>query len=178
MFAKARKNLSQGEHASPIWHTLGFSKVKRPSPMQTPIKLLTYPRVRKGEGPFAKANPSQPKAKVLSPRRRGSMLRHFKFKSHFIFFISRCFLAFPLQKIDPSKSGFSHLFSSLALKKIFPEKRKMIGSSSRAPPPLPNNPEKFITWEAKKLYHESLYSRKFFVERGITNSNVYFNFMI
>ena len=44
--------------------------------------------------------------------------------------------------------------------------------------PLPENPEKFITRDAKKLYHESLYSKTFIAECGFSNFNVYFNFMI
>ena len=77
-----------------------------------------------------------------------------------------------------SKSDFLYLSSSMALKKIAPEKRKRTCSSSHAPLLPPKNPEKFITREAEKLYHESLYNRTFVAECGIPDSNVYFNFMI
>ena len=66
----------------------------------------------------------------------------------------------------------------MALKKIISEKRKRIGSSSRAPPLPLDNSEKFITREAKKLYHESLFNRTFVAERSIPDSNIYFTFMI
>ena len=52
----------------------------------------------------------------------------------------------------------------------------MIGSSSCVPLLPLENPEKFITLEMEKLYHESLYNKAFLAEPGFPNSNVYFNF--
>ena len=66
----------------------------------------------------------------------------------------------------------------MAPKKTVLEKRKGTGLSSLAPPPPPDNPEKFITREAEKLYHEFLYNGTFVAECGIPDSNIYFNFMI
>ena len=65
----------------------------------------------------------------------------------------------------------------MAPKKTVPVKRKRMGSSLWAPPLL-DNPEKFITRDAERLYHDSLFNRTFVPERGISNSNVYFNFII
>ena len=62
---------------------------------------------------------------------------------------------------------------SMNPKKIVSVKRKRMGSSSRAPIPLPNNPKKFITRDAERLYHDSFFNRTF-----ILNTNVYLNFVI
>ena len=66
----------------------------------------------------------------------------------------------------------------MAPKKLVPMKRKRSGLSSRAPPPLLNNPEKFISRDAERFYHESLFNRTFIPEQGFPNSNAYFNFTI
>ena len=92
-------------------------------------------------------------------------------------FLGTHHLPLPLQKLV-SKPDSPILSLSMALKKTVLEKRKMAGSSSLVPPLSPENPDKFITLEAKKLYHESLYNRTFIARRGFSNSNVYFNFMI
>ena len=65
----------------------------------------------------------------------------------------------------------------MAPKKIVPQKRRT-ESSSRTPPPLPEDLEKFITYEAEWLYHESLYNSTFVQKCGFPTSNVYFTFMI
>ena len=88
------------------------------------------------------------------------------------------FPGFSFPRTRPFQVRFLHPSSSMAPKKTVPEKRKMKGSSSCAPPPPLDNPEKFITREAKKLYHESLYNRTVVAKRGIPNLNVYFGFMI
>ena len=93
-------------------------------------------------------------------------------------FISTGFLAFSLKELGSPNSGFLHLYSSMDLKKIVLEKRKRTGLSSRALPSPPDNPEKFITREAEKLYHKSLFNRTFVVEHDIPGSNIYFTFMI
>ena len=124
--------------------------------------------------------------KAASPRRtpsrpsRSRPLRRGIINTHntFFFFISTGFPTLSLKELGSPNLGVLHRYSSMALKKIIPEKRKRIGSSSRAPPPPPENSEKFITREAKKLYHESLFNRTFVVERGIQDSNIYFTFMI
>ena len=77
-------------------HTLRFSEAKGPSPRQTPRDFSDY-------GSFAKA-------KDFLPRRRGSLLGHFKCKTHFIFSFHYIFPAFPLQELGLSKSVFPSLF--------------------------------------------------------------------
>ena len=47
-----------------------------------------------------------------------------------------------------------------------------------AAPPPPNDLRQFISWEAERLYHESLCNRSFVPERGFLTSNAFFNFTI
>ena len=68
--------------------------------------------------------------------------------------------------------------SPMDLKKTVPQKKRKIGSSSRTPSPLPKDPKKFITDQAERLFHESLYNGTFVPEHGFPTSNVYFTFMI
>ena len=45
-------------------------------------------------------------------------------------------------------------------------------------PPPPEDPHRFISWEAERIYHESLFKRSFVLEQGFPTSNVFFNFII
>ena len=45
-------------------------------------------------------------------------------------------------------------------------------------PPLPEDQHRFISWEAKWIYHESLFNCSFVPERGFPTSNAFFNFTI
>ena len=81
-------------------------------------------------------------------------------------------------KTSAPKLG-THLHTSpMALKKTVPQKKRKIRSISRTPPSVPEDPEKFITHEAERLFHESLYNRTFVPKRGVLTSNVYFMIMI
>ena len=52
------------------------------------------------------------------------------------------------------------------------------GSTSRAAPPPPKDPHRFISREVERIYHESLFNRLFVLERGLPTSNAFFNFII
>ena len=66
----------------------------------------------------------------------------------------------------------------MAPKKSVPSKWHRSGSTSWADPPPPNDPRQFISREAERLYHESLYNCSFIPKRGFPTSNAFFNFSI
>ena len=47
-----------------------------------------------------------------------------------------------------------------------------------AAPPPPEDPHRFISREAERIYHESLFNRSFILECGFPTSNAFFNFTI
>ena len=57
-------------------------------------------------------------------------------------------------------------------------KRQWFGSTSRAAPPPPEDPHRFVSREAERIYHESLFNRSFVPECGFPTSNAFFNFTI
>ena len=148
-----RRPLYHGEQSLNFWRSLGFTGAKASLHVTFPILAFHH-----GE---------DSRFKGIINMNKG----HF-FYVHFIFWFSS------LPKANPSKQDYSLISSFMAPKKIVPEKRKRTELSSRVPLPPLEKPEKFITLEAEKLYHESLYNRNFFIERGFPNSNVCFNFLI
>ena len=66
----------------------------------------------------------------------------------------------------------------MAPRKSILAKRQRFGSTSRAAPPPLEYPHRFISQEAKWIYHESLFNRSFVLERGFPTSNAFFNFTI
>ena len=66
----------------------------------------------------------------------------------------------------------------MAPKKIVPTKRHHSDSTSRAAPPPQDDPRRFISQEAERLYHELLCNRSFVPERCFPTSNAFFNFTI
>ena len=75
-------------------------------------------------------------------------------------------------------SDFEPSVTIMAPKKTVPAKRHRFGSTSRAAPPSPDDLRRFISREAKRLYHESLCIRSFIPEWGFSTSNAFFNFTI
>ena len=66
----------------------------------------------------------------------------------------------------------------MAPRKSTPTKRQQSGSTSRASPPPMEDPHRFISWEAERIYHESLFNNLFVSESGFPTSNAFFNFTI
>ena len=66
----------------------------------------------------------------------------------------------------------------MAPKKTVPAKQHRSSSTSRAAPPPSDDPRRFVSREAERLYHESLCIRSFVPERGFPTSNSFFNFTI
>ena len=66
----------------------------------------------------------------------------------------------------------------MAPKKFVPTKRHRSDSISRVDPSPPEDPCRFISREAERLYHEWLYNSSFVLERGFPTSNAFFNFSI
>ena len=66
----------------------------------------------------------------------------------------------------------------MAPKKTVLAKQLRSGSTSKAAPPSPDDLRRFISWEAERLYHESLCNRSFVSTRGFPTSNAFFNFTI
>ena len=66
----------------------------------------------------------------------------------------------------------------MAPKKTIPAKQHRSISTSRGAPPPPDDPPRFISREAERLYHESLCIRSFVPERGFPTSNSFINFTI
>ena len=77
--------------------------------------------------------------------------------------------------------GFAYLQSKLTVmapRKSIPAKRQRFGSISRAAPPPLEDPHRFVSWEAKRIYHESLFNCSFVVKCDFLTSNAFFNFTI
>ena len=66
----------------------------------------------------------------------------------------------------------------MAPKKTMPAKRHRFDSTSRAALPLPDDPRRFISREAERLYHKSLCIRPFVTERDFPTSNTFFKVAI
>ena len=67
----------------------------------------------------------------------------------------------------------------MAPKKSVPAKQHRSSSTSQADPPSSDDdPCRFISREAERLYHELLYNRSFIPEWGFPTSNAFFNFSI
>ena len=66
----------------------------------------------------------------------------------------------------------------MAPRKSILAKRQQSDSTSQATPPPPEDPHRFISREAERIYHESLFNRSFIPERGFPTSNAFFNFTI
>ena len=66
----------------------------------------------------------------------------------------------------------------MAQKKSTLTKRQRSGSTSWAAPPPSEDPHKFISWEAERIHHESLFNCSFVPECGFPTSNSFFNFTI
>ena len=62
--------------------------------------------------------------------------------------------------------------------KLVPVKRQRSGSTSHAAPPPSNDLHRFISREAERVYHESLFNQSFVPERGFPTSNAFFNYTI
>ena len=68
--------------------------------------------------------------------------------------------------------------TTMAPRKLMLAKRQCSSSTSQAAPPPLEDPHRFISQEAERIYHESLFNRSFIPERGFPTSNVFFNFTI
>ena len=66
----------------------------------------------------------------------------------------------------------------MVLRKSTPAKRQRSGSTSWVALPSPEDPHRFVSREAKRIYHESLFNRSFIPEHGFPTSNALFNFTI
>ena len=75
-------------------------------------------------------------------------------------------------------SDFEPSVTIMVPKKTVPAKRHRSGSTSRVAPSPPDDPRRFISQEAKRLYHKSLCKHSFVPERGFPTSNAFFNFTI
>ena len=76
---------------------------------------------------------------------------------------------------------FADFFPTVTImdpKKSVLAKRHRFDSTSLAAPPPPDDPRRFISREAERLYHESLCNHSFFSEWGFPASNALFNFTI
>ena len=62
-------------------------------------------------------------------------------------------------------------------KSILAKRQRSVSTSCVAPTPL-EDPHRFISREAERIYHESLFNRSFVPERGFPTSNAFFNFII
>ena len=72
----------------------------------------------------------------------------------------------------------THRSTSMAPEKSTPAKQQLSGSTSLAAPPPPKNPHRFVSQEAERIYHESLFNLLFIPKRGFPTSNAFFNFTI
>ena len=68
--------------------------------------------------------------------------------------------------------------TTMAPRKSTPAKRQRSDFTSRATPPPPEDPHRFISREVERIYHESLFNRSFISERSFRTSNAFFNFTI
>ena len=66
----------------------------------------------------------------------------------------------------------------MALRKSTPAKRQRSSSTSWEEPPPLEDPHRFISREAERIYHESLFNRSFLREHDFPTSNAFFNFTI
>ena len=146
--------------------------MKGPSPQRRVL--------RRSEGSFAAAKGPSPQRRVLRNGEATHISGLFKYPR-------RPFLSLPPFLLHPFVSCTScvHFFSdfepsvtTMAPKKTVPAKRRRSGSTSRVAPPPPDDLRRFISWEAERLYHESLCIRSFIPERGFPTSNAFFNFTI
>ena len=139
--------------------TFGYAAAK----ISMPLRRCTSPLRRalhRGEA-----------ANILSPKNTHTTFHfslHMTFGCPFIF-LSR-FLLF-LYICTPKST-------SMALRKSTLAKRQRSGSTSQSAPPPPKDPHRFISWEVKRIYHESLFNRSFIPERGFPTSNAFFKFTI
>ena len=72
----------------------------------------------------------------------------------------------------------AHRLTSMDPRKSTQAKRQWSGSTSLAAPPPPEDPHRFVSREAERIYHESLFNCSFVLECGFPTSNAFFNFTI
>ena len=86
-------------------------------------------------------------------------------------FVSCFFLCAILSDFEPS-------VTTTVPKNTFLTKQHRSGSISQVASPPLDDPRRFISREAERLYHESLCIRSFVSERGFPTLNAFFNFTI
>ena len=107
--------------------------------------------------------------------RRNEYFGPYKYSRDRLFFHLMFFLAAPLSFLTIF-ADMLHRSTSMALRKSTPAKRQRSSSTSQVAPPPSEDPHRFVSWEAERIYHESLFNRLFVQKQCFPTSNAFFNF--